>query len=84
MQKLKVVKIEWVDSCSGDNWEGFKESEEHTIAKCESVGYLLRKDKEQVQIVQNISDNGHLCAQIAIPRGCIKKITYLDSEGIEK
>lgn len=79
---MQMVKVEWVDSCSDDGWmnAASPRAKEHTVSHCVSVGYLYKKDKEKVCIVQNTSDTGSVGELMAIPRGCIKKITILKED----
>ena len=70
---MKIVLVEWVDSCSGNSW-----TDRDTgwfIDKVTSVGILKSEDEEKIELVPNIGDLK--LHQIAIPRGCIKRIRTL-------
>ena len=73
----RMVKVEWLDSCVDNGWKSEHEVIENTVSHCESVGYLLKKDKTQVSIIQNVSDTGNVSEQMSIPRRCVKRIIYL-------
>jgi hypothetical protein len=79
---MQKVEIEWVDSCSDDGWmkSESERAQEHTVSHCTSIGYLYKKDKEKVCIVQNTSDTGSIGELMAIPRKCVKKITILEGK----
>lgn len=76
-KNLTMVKVDWVDSCSDDAWQHESIALEHTVAPCSSVGYLLKKNKKEVSLSLSRSDLGKVFMVLAIPRGCIKKITTL-------
>ena len=80
MIKMPIVIIEWVDSCSDDGWMKVPKAKEHTVSHCTSVGYLIKKDKEQVCIVQNTSDTESVGDIMAIPRKAVTKITTLTGD----
>ena len=71
---MRIVMIEWKDACSGNSWEsrGAKETTDGII----SVGILVREDSKEVELIPNISSS-HKLHQIAIPKGCIKRMRKL-------
>jgi hypothetical protein len=71
---MKLVLVEWYDTCSGDSWDG-RYKEEHT-SKIVSTGIIVREDKEEIEIVPNMG-NSHKLHQIAIPKGCIRRMRQL-------
>jgi hypothetical protein len=77
--KLQMVRVEWVDSCSDEGW--FKinslRAKEPTVSHCTTVGFLLKKDRDKVCIVQNMSDTGSVGDLMAIPRRAVNKLTIL-------
>ena len=70
---MKIVLVEWFDSCSGNSW--MKRDDEWSVDKITSVGILKSEDEEKIELVPNISDLK--LHQIVIPRGCIKRIRTL-------
>ena len=77
MKGLKIVEVEWEDSCTEGGWQRKGIAKEHTVSKCKTAGYLLSKNKERVVISQSMSDTGNVAEQIAIPRKCINSIKEL-------
>lgn len=43
-KKYKIVKIKWIDSFGGGHWVDIN-SYDSRIAKCTTVGYLIKKIK---------------------------------------
>ncbi len=79
MKKLRMVEVEWVDSCSLSGWRDVEEHREHNgIAKCATVGYLLRSNRKEVTVVQSWNDNEGAHSSMSIPRCAVKKIRYLE------
>ncbi len=76
---MQIVKVEWEDSSSDGGWcKGEVAKERRGISKCETVGYLLKKDRVEVTVCQNRSlDTGNIADTMSIPRKCVKKITVL-------
>lgn len=77
-----VKKIEWIDSCASNmNWsilEGF-EIEAEPI-KIVSYGVQVQENEDYIVIAQNFGTNPlQFCSLMSIPKGCIKKITDIDS-----
>jgi len=72
---LKIVLVKWEDSASASGWT---DEDDLAPAECETVGYLLKKNKDRVVVVQSTSDIAHYDNRFAIPRGCIKSIKELD------
>ena len=77
IRKLPLVRVLWVDACSGGSWEPLAECRKKGVLNSQSVGYLTRNDKTCVQMVQSISENGTLSDSITIPRRCIVKVSIL-------
>ena len=75
---MRIVKVDWFDSSSGA-WE-WSDKDSYTIEpkRCFSVGIVIGEDRHCIKLVQTENDDCYLHA-IAIPRGCIDKITPLDN-----
>jgi len=58
---MKILKIDWIDSASEHGWLSTQEIKElEGVAKCQTVGYLVKETKELISIAQNRStDNTH-------------------------
>jgi len=75
---VKIVCIEWVDSCSDGDWQSKENALTHSISQCASVGFLVRKTKSDVLIAQSESyDTGNISGLMAIPKKCIKSIEVI-------
>ena len=77
----QLVEIEWDDaSTSKLGWEDIAVYRAEEVVACRSVGYLIRKDKRQVVIVQTqVGNQTGVMREIAIPRGMVKRMTTLRS-----
>jgi hypothetical protein len=80
MDDYKLVQIDWEDSCSDNGWVSQQQAKCHRPAQCRTVGFLLRSGKRDMTIMQSTSNTGNVSEIMAIPRGCIKKVTYLKGE----
>jgi len=65
---MKVMLVEWYDSCSCDSW--ITRSIEEHIDKVVSMGILFREDENEIELVPNLGTDVKL-HPIAIPKGCI-------------
>lgn len=76
--KLKLVLIEWLDSCtSNTNWKDIERAS--GIIKCKSVGFISKKTKKYIILFPNICGKEDMqgCCDITIPIGAIIKIKKL-------
>lgn len=74
---MKVVMVEWDDACMSGHWIDGKPSK----PKAEivwSVGYLARKTKRHIVLVQSMSEDVHGNA-LQIPRGMILSMRVLEN-----
>jgi hypothetical protein len=77
MAKLKLVEVTWVDSYTQHGWKPTTDFLEDQGFDCKSVGYLIQKSAEWVQLIQTQGPNDKLADSITIPRACVKKIRSL-------
>lgn len=57
LEKLKFVKIEWLDSRGVNNqWERLEDSEDEKVCTCISVGYVIMEDDSFMKIAPHIAD----------------------------
>ena len=68
---MKIVEVHWVDSASVGGWTNDPEC---TCIACKTVGYLIKKDRDEVVVAQCTSDEMLYDNKFVIPRGCIKSI----------
>lgn len=65
---MKTLIIDWVDSASSDSLNG--------IAKCQTIGFLIKETDEYVAIAQNRDTGKNFCPFgeiICIPKVAITK-----------
>ena len=76
-RRMKEVLVEWVDSTIwGQKWLCYDEAQAMTLNNCRARGWVVKKDKDKIVLAQSmcVEDNS-VINLLAIPRGCIKKIT---------
>jgi hypothetical protein len=78
-KKFPIVKILWHDACSSDHTA--KLGDDFFILATESVGFLIKKNKDMLTIVTNVNpnNNGYVTFRgtMSIPMGMVRKIIYL-------
>jgi len=76
----KLVLIEWQDSCSlNESWQDVETATQyHTSITCYSVGWVLRKDKQDIVIAATFDEAIKNVGEItAIPLSCVLRIKNL-------
>lgn len=82
VRKFPVVQVTWVDSQSWHGWDKSPAAARgNGMAECISVGRLIRADRKQVNLVQSISEGGHLAEVLVIPRPNVRRIRVLGPKG---
>jgi hypothetical protein len=75
--KIKIIEIEWVDSCGfGPSWEKKDSLEPLYPSSVRSTGFLVEKTRQHITIAQSISSD-QLAGRLCIPNGCIKRVKKL-------
>ena len=75
MNRYKRVEVIWEDSSFTQfGWTTPKESRRSKIMICRTIGYLTRKSKKKLVVVNSICTNGMVSDSTVIPRACVKKI----------
>jgi len=81
MIDYKLVKVEWEDSRQPiPEWQFLESFEPPSTVQCVTVGYLIKDEKGQKAICQNIGDykkDMQVSGVITIPSSCISNITNL-------
>ena len=77
-KKLRLVEVDWVDSCRHGGWQEVEEYLEEHVLKCRSAGYLLRSNRKEVMLIQSLDPNNKATDSMCIPRSSVKKIRYLE------
>ena len=84
VSKLRLVRIDWVDSHSSRGWQQIEDiGEARGGLHCSSVGWLLAEGKETVTIAAHLGlsndrrtvTQGH--SDMTIPRVAITKMRFL-------
>lgn len=75
MTKHHAVIVTWKDSATLRGWNNI--DAEHAPSEITTLGWLLRKTKDQVTITSCISDHGNTREALAIPRSCVVSIKKL-------
>ena len=81
LNKDKKVKVSWIDIISSPDWTSVEKVKRQTYSKCESIGYLLHKDKDKVFIYpcHSFDEDGEMEIgnYTIFPRCVVKKIEVL-------
>ena len=70
------VRVDWTDACTIDD-----ECGEEVLVRpigCVTVGFLIREEKEFIVVGRDVFEDGHRKDLLAIPRGIIQKLTWLE------
>ncbi len=78
LRKLPLVKIEWNDITTHDQWISDKTNYTKEGVTCVSVGWKLKSNRKTVVITPMRNDEGRCNDRQIIPRGCIKSIKRLE------
>ena len=81
VKHLRMVEVEWVDSCVNGGWRTRQEYlEAPGVSQCRTVGYLLRSSRQEVIVVQSLNNYGGAADSMTIPRSSVKKIRCLEAK----
>lgn len=69
-----AVEVLWDDPHTEDSTWLDLDSLGQASFTIRSVGFLLKKDKRQVVLVQSLTDDERGATTLSIPRGCIRRI----------
>lgn len=72
-----IVEVEWVDSAARGHWDSIEEYRKHDIVTCRTAGYLLKKNKRAVTIIQSQHAESGLSDAMAIPMRAVTRIRRL-------
>lgn len=73
----EIVEVEWVDSAARGRWGSVEEYQKHDVVMCRTAGYLLKKTKRAVTIIQSQHTDDGLCDAMAIPTKAVTRIRRL-------
>lgn len=71
-----MVRVEWDDAATADDWDAVSGLANLTTEPCETVGFLLHRDSERVVVASSIGGEDGNSATV-IPAGCVRKVTTL-------
>lgn len=70
-----MTEVEWDDANSNARWQDLGEMKNnHHVALCKSVGYLLKRDKKEILLVQTQAPEGDGAGVISIPIGFVRRV----------
>ena len=81
--KFPRVEVEWDDARVKGGWRGLKEYRSYGLVRCRAIGYVIRRDRKVLTLVQQIGlkreDDGEqdVSDGIIIPASCVKRIHRL-------
>jgi len=82
IQKVPMVRVTWLDARDTETgWIPAKDIIDAPLATCQEVGWLMVNNKEKIVIMRSWctdKDDNHGGGAIAIPKGWVTKIEYLE------
>ena len=80
--KVPMVRVTWLDARDMETgWLPIKDILNAPLAVCQEVGWMVINNKEKIVIMRSWcvdKDDNHGGGAIAIPRGWVTKIEYLN------
>ena len=67
----KIVEVIWYDSCTSGGWKSIEDMTDTRPLICCTVGYLLKRDRHIIQIIQSQTEYHKLSDSMTIPRACV-------------
>lgn len=81
LPRWSLAVIKWVDSSSTDRWQHITRAEGISVCECESTGYVLVDNEEQIILALSCANRGtddeQYIGTIAIPKVAVTKITKI-------
>ena len=82
IQKVPMVRVTWLDARDMETgWLSAKEIVHAPLATSQEVGWLMVDNKEKIVVMRSWcidKDDNHGGGAIAIPKGWVTKIEYLE------
>ncbi len=83
MTNLKIVTVEWDDTCSNGGW--MPKDQARMDWKVLSTGLLLSRDKREIVLAQSMVHGRDTVADtITIPMGVVRKVTTVGKVSLKK
>ena len=77
LSNRSLMMVEWVDSCTSSEWQDVGEAVKVPPLLCRTVGWVVRNDRTQVNLVQSLNGQGAVGATWVIPKSCVRKMRRL-------
>ncbi len=75
MDEERIVRIDWLDPHSVDEWSPIDEQDWSTAKLVESVGRLIKETSDAYVLTLNyVSDDRTASCNMVIPKVCVKRI----------
>ena len=88
IDKIPMVRITWLDAKDMETgWLPVKDIIDAPLAVCQEVGYMVVNNDDKIVIMRSWcidKDDNHGGGAIAIPRGWVTKIEYLEISYAER
>ena len=86
--KVPMVRVTWLDARDTETgWLPIKDILNAPLAKCQEVGWMVVNNKEKIVIMRSWctdKDDNHGGGCIAIPRGWVTKVEFLEVSYAER
>lgn len=78
-----LVRVEWTDATSWHGWfkPGDVDADPKWLTQCETVGWLVKRDKTQMVVAQTRSAEPKYGELWSIPKRWIRRVEVLRSRG---
>lgn len=73
--KCDLVRIHWRDASSYEGWQ-LETDYKCKLAKCITVGYLIKNTKRKYVVINNIG-NDQISGMVCIPKDWVIRVKYL-------
>jgi len=77
IRKLPRVEVCWIDAEASGAWKTLSDYRRQNLSEVESIGYLTKNTKREIQLIQSRSKNGTIADSITIPKAWIISAKYL-------
>jgi len=74
---MKILLVEWYDTASGIAWTDLPSAKKRHTESVISIGILINSNRREMVILPNLSKSGAVFHEVAIPKGCIKRVRQL-------
>jgi len=75
---MKIIHIQWIDSHYGSGWVNPNDYiSKRNTCKINTIGIYMGENKDDIYVALSIDENKYTQGYMAIPKGSIKKKTFL-------